>query len=118
MTLTGWFTRYVFIPLGGSRVSFPRILLNTMIVMALTGLWHGASWHFMAWGIYHGLGLVSWRIYGLLIGSKLPKHWHDSTPVRYASILLTFQYVVIGWVFFATGTTQSLHVISKMLLLK
>lgn len=118
MTLTGWFTQYIFIPLGGSRGSFLRIALNTLVVMAVTGIWHGASWHFMLWGLYHGAGLIVWRIYGRLIGVRLSPALKDGILLRIASTLITFQFVVLGWVFFATGFRQSLHVAAKMLLLK
>lgn len=55
MSLSTWFREYVYIPLGGNRVSVPRHILNLMIVWSLTGLWHGASWNFVAWGVYYGL---------------------------------------------------------------
>jgi len=118
MTLTGWFTQYIFIPLGGSRVSFPRTVFNTMVVMAVTGIWHGAAWHFMLWGLYHGLGLIIWRIYGRLIGAKLGQRWGDALWLRAVSTLVTFQFVVLGWVFFASEFQQSLYVVAKMLFLK
>lgn len=118
MTLTSWFTQYIFIPLGGSRVSFPRVAVNTLIVMAVTGLWHGASWHFMVWGIYHGIGLIAWRVYGLSIGRLTGKGFRNSKIVLIISTFGTFHFVVVGWVFFATGLTQSLHVVSKMLLIR
>ena len=118
ITLTGWFIEYIFIPLGGSRVSFPRILFNTLVVMAVTGIWHGAAWHFMGWGLFHGLGLIAWRIYGMTIGKKIGSRWGDSLPVKIISTFITFHYVVLGWVFFATGIRQSLHVVAKMLFLQ
>ena len=51
MSLTSWFRDYVYIPLGGSRRALPRVLLNIAVVWALTGLWHGASWNFIVWGL-------------------------------------------------------------------
>lgn len=118
MTLTSWFTQYIFIPLGGSRASFARVAVNTLIVMAVTGLWHGASWHFMVWGIYHGLGLIAWRVYGLTIGRLMGEALHHSRVVRVISTIVTFQFVVVGWVFFATGLSQSLHVVTRMLFIR
>jgi alginate O-acetyltransferase complex protein AlgI len=117
ISLTSWFTEYVFIPLGGSRVSVGRTIRNTMVVMALTGLWHGAALHFMVWGLYHGCGLIILRIYNKSVGSKLPVSWQDSRILTAASILLTFHFVVIGWVFFAVDFSQSLYVIRKMFFL-
>lgn len=118
MTLTSWFTQYVFIPLGGSRASFPRVAVNTLIVMAVTGLWHGASWHFMVWGIYHGIGLIAWRVYGLTIGKLMGEGMRNSRVGLIISTIVTFHFVVVGWVFFATGLAQSIHVVSRMLLIR
>ena len=58
MTLSGWFRDYVYIPLGGNRVKPVRHILNIMIVWMLTGLWHGAGWNFVLWGIYYGILLI------------------------------------------------------------
>ncbi len=58
ISLSSWFRDYVYIPLGGNRVSRPRHMLNIMIVWGLTGLWHGASWNFPLWGIYFGVFLL------------------------------------------------------------
>jgi len=117
MSLTGWFRDYVFIPLGGSRVPFSRVVFNTLVVMGLTGLWHGAALHFIAWGLYHGVGLIILRLYGRFVYPGLPRPWRDSPWMAAASTLLTFHFVVIGWVFFAADFGQSLHVVSKMLFL-
>lgn len=117
ISLTSWFTEYVFIPLGGSRVSFSRIVLNTLVVMGLTGLWHGAALHFMVWGLYHGVGLIILRVYTNSVGSKLPVSWQESRALTAASTLLTFHFVVIGWIFFAADFSQSIYVIRKMLFL-
>jgi alginate O-acetyltransferase complex protein AlgI len=118
MTLTGWFTQYIFIPLGGSRGSFLRTAFNALVVMAVTGIWHGAAWHFMLWGLYHGLGLVIWRIYGHYLGGRLGQRWGDALWLRGLSTIVTFHFVVLGWVFFATDFHQSLYVVSRMLFLK
>lgn len=117
MSLTGWFRDYVFIPLGGSRVPFGRVVFNTLVVMGLTGLWHGAALHFIAWGLYHGAGLIILRLYGRFIYPGLPRSWRDSLWMAATSTLLTFHFVVIGWVFFAADFGQSLYVVSKMLFL-
>lgn len=114
MSLTGWFRDYVFIPLGGSRGSFLKTTLNTFIVMSLTGIWHGASLNFLVWGVYHGIGLVLLRIYGITLGSRIPEQWRNSKLSLVMSVFLTFHFVVIGWVFFATDFNQSIYVISKM----
>jgi alginate O-acetyltransferase complex protein AlgI len=58
MTLSGWFRDYVYIPLGGSRVPTAKWVRNVMTVWLLTGLWHGAAWNFVAWGVLYGLLLI------------------------------------------------------------
>ena len=92
ISLSGWFRKYVYIPLGGNRKGTARTMLNIMIVWSLTGLWHGAAWNFVAWGAYYGvLLLLEKYVFGGLI-KKLPK------LVRR---VITLFIVVIGWVFFS-----------------
>ena len=71
MTLGGWFRDYVYIPLGGNRVSKPRWFLNILVVWMLTGLWHGASWNFVLWGLVFAAFLVLEKLLPGL--GKLPK---------------------------------------------
>ena len=91
MTLSFWFRDYVYIPLGGNRVSRTRYLLNILIVWALTGLWHGASWNFVIWGLYNG---------ALLLLEKFVLRRRDRLPV-FCQTLLTFVLVTVGWVIFS-----------------
>ena len=58
ISLSSWFRDYVYIPLGGNRVSKSRHIFNLMVVWFLTGLWHGAAWNFVAWGLYYGIILI------------------------------------------------------------
>lgn len=92
ITLSTWFKDYVYIPLGGSRHKLPRVILNTFIVWSLTGLWHGASWNFVLWGIYYFVLLMLERY---VLGGFLRK-----CP-QALRILLTFLLVAIGWMLFA-----------------
>ncbi len=89
MTLGGFFRDYVYIPLGGNRCSKPRWILNIMIVWSLTGLWHGASWNFVLWGLYYGI---------LLLVEKLFLSKWSKVPVL--SNITTMFLVVIGWTLF------------------
>lgn len=91
ISLSTWFREYVYIPLGGNRVSIPRHVFNIMIVWLLTGLWHGASWNFVIWGLYYGIILLIEKYFLQNILFRLPN------IVRH---LLTMLAVVIGWVFF------------------
>ena len=93
ISLSTWFREYVYIPLGGNRAGQTRTMINLMIVWGLTGLWHGAAWNFVAWGIYYGILLVLEKfVYGHAI-EKLPK------ILRH---IYTLVLVMIGWVFFSS----------------
>ncbi|MBU5435812.1 MBOAT family protein [Pseudoflavonifractor sp. MSJ-37] len=72
ISLGSWFREYLYIPLGGNRVSRPRLLLNLLIVWAATGIWHGASWNFLLWGLYFGVLLVLEKFLLLRRLEKLP----------------------------------------------
>jgi len=117
MSLTGWLRDYVFIPLGGSRGQLSTTIRNTFIVMAVTGIWHGAAWHFLAWGLYHAAGLTGLRLYRRCVYPKLSRRLRflQFPAVVPVNVLLTFHYVAVGWIFFACNTRQSLHVIAAML---
>jgi len=97
MSLSSWFRDYLYIPLGGSRVSPARVYLNLTIVFFLCGLWHGASWTFVIWGLLHGLFLVLERL-GL-------GRWLSNAPrvVGWAYMLLV---VMVGWVFFRADSAS------------
>ena len=91
ISLSTWFRDYVYIPLGGNRRGLPRQILNLLIVWALTGLWHGASWNFVLWGIYYFLLLVLEK---LLLGKLLKK-----LPA-FVGQVYTLLAVILGWVLF------------------
>lgn len=95
MSLSFWLRDYLFIPLGGSRGGRARTLRNLIITMFLGGLWHGASWTFVAWGLYHGLLLAG---HGILRA----RGWVPRSHVL--SVAITFVAVVVGWVLFRATT--------------
>ncbi|MCL6634838.1 MAG: MBOAT family protein [Peptococcaceae bacterium] len=114
MSLTGWFRDYLFIPLGGSRGTLGRTILNTLIVMMATGIWHGAAWHFAAWGLYHAAGLVALRLYNLWAAVYLSEKFRRSRTAAVLSTVLTFHFAAFGWVFFVNDVGQSLHVLGAI----
>ena len=94
MTLTRFFTKYVYIPLGGSRKGAARTYLNIMIVFLISGLWHGAGWTFIFWGGLHGLFMVFTKRFQKVFD-------HIPAPVNW---LITFAFVNVAWVFFRAET--------------
>lgn len=93
MSLSRWFRDYVYIPLGGNRNGAANTYRNLWIVFALVGLWHGANWTFLVWGLYHGSILVIERRFGWGIAAAEPGRWA-------ARRVLTMLIVVFGWVLF------------------
>ena len=92
MSLSSWFKEYVYIPLGGNRKGLSRQLINISIVWILTGLWHGASWNFVMWGVYYGIILIIEKLGLLKVLKKCP-----AVVGHIYSLIL----IVIGWVIFA-----------------
>ncbi len=98
ISLSTWFKDYVYIPLGGNRCSKARQIFNILVVWALTGLWHGAAWNFVAWGVYYGILLLFEKlVYGKLL-KKSPKTLQH---------IYTLVIVIIGWIFFASPDFKS-----------
>jgi len=95
MSLSRWFRDYLYIPLGGNRGSTAATYRNLYIVFALTGFWHGASWTFLVWGLYHGTWLAAERAAGIA----------RAAPGRYAVLrrALTLLVVLVGWVLFRSA---------------
>jgi len=99
VTLSMWFRDYVYIPLGGSRVTLSRHLFNLMVVFVLSGLWHGASWTFVLWGGYHGALLVAGVLWGRLAEREggAPRQGAAMHTLR---VVGTFHLVCLGWLIF------------------
>ena len=100
ISLNTWFVEYVYIPLGGSKVSKFVTIRNTFIIFLLSGLWHGANWTFICWGLYHALLFVPLLLLGRT--KRFGKYELDKciTLKEWLNILLTFVLVTIGWIIF------------------
>ena len=99
MTLSSWFKEYVYIPLGGNRKGLPRQLFNILVVWSLTGIWHGAGWNFLFWGMWFAVFLILEKMFLGKLLQKLPKiiGWF------YAMIVVLF-----GWCFFSLEQTDKI----------
>lgn len=106
ITLGSWMRDYLYIPLGGSRVSTRRMYFNLWFVFLVSGLWHGAAWNFIIWGAFHGFFLILDRLFLLKFSEKIGK---------YPSIILTFFITIIGWVLFrAESLDQAFYYMEAM----
>ncbi len=106
ISLTTWFRDYVYIPLGGSRVSKAKIVRNTFVIFLLSGFWHGANWTFLAWGAFHALLFLPLILLGKnrkftdnIAEDRILPSWSDA-----GRMLLTFALVTVGWIIFRADT--------------
>lgn len=95
ISLSTWLRDYLYIPLGGNRTTLSRNLANLMLTMGLGGLWHGANWTFLVWGLWHGLGLVMGRLWRRAALPSMPK---------WSGHILTLSCVMLGWMLFRADT--------------
>lgn len=114
VSLTTWFTDYLYIPLGGNRKGLLRQLLNVFIVFTISGLWHGASWNYVAWGVLHALyqctGIIKRKILKMGTQEKMP------LIMRFIKIAITFTLTNFAWIFFrASGITEGFAIIKRMI---
>jgi alginate O-acetyltransferase complex protein AlgI len=107
ISLSTWYRDYLYIPLGGNRHSTTRTYWNLVTVFFLCGLWHGASWTFILWGLFHGTFLVIERM-GL--GKLLERTW---APIRHSYTLLV---VMVGWVLFKAATMSQVAAFLKAMI--
>lgn len=115
ISLTSWFTDYLYIPLGGNRKGIVRKYVNIWIVFGVSGLWHGASWHFVAWGMIHAVyqivGDIKKKIlekFGIIIST-------DRLSAKIWKGIVTFALVDIAWVFFAADSIHhALRIFEQM----
>ena len=105
MTLSRFLTGYIYIPLGGSRISSARTYINIMIIFMISGFWHGAGWTFVFWGFMHGVASVSYRWWNRR-GYSMP---------TWLAWIVTFQFVNAAWVFFrAESFPQAIAILKSM----
>ena len=107
ISLSTWFREYLYIPLGGNRCSKGRWILNLLIVWAATGIWHGASWNYLFWGLYFFCLLMLEK---LILGK-----WLSKIPVVFQHLYVVV-LVLISWVIFALEDPQQLGVYLQVLL--
>ena len=106
ITLSTWFREYVYIPLGGNRRGRARMLWNLLVTWALTGLWHGASWNFLVWGLYFFALLALEKLFFGRILKRLPR------PLRHAYALF---FILLGWlIFLHDGSTAGLSALDGL----
>ena len=109
ISLSTWFRDYVYIPLGGSRTSELRSYTNLVITMVVSGLWHGAAWTFVIWGLLHGVFSAIERM------TKWPKRLKVIPLGRYAALLIVMVQVWVAWVFFRAETlSQAVDILRIM----
>ena len=115
ITLSTWIRDYVYIPLGGNRKGKYRTYVNLIIAMTICGLWHGAAWTFVLWGLMHGIALVINHIYR--------DHFHTQSNTTPATSIAywagTFLFVTLAWVVFRSGSiSEAMSIYSQLFCLK
>ena len=111
ISLSTWFRDYLYIPLGGNRLGKMRHYTNLMIVVVVSGLWHGASWNFVLWGGIHGVYLVA----ALAFASFLPAPTRSSTGIRPYRVVKVFALVCFAFIFFrAASFTDAVYIIGHI----
>lgn len=107
ITLGNWMKEYLYIPLGGNRVlTKRRLYFNLWVVFLISGLWHGASWNFVIWGIFHGFFIIIDRLFYKKVSNRIS---------RFIAVPICYLLVLIGWVFFRSETLgDSIFFLEKM----
>ena len=100
ISLSTWIREYLYFPLGGNRGSTARTYFNLCLCFLLSGLWHGASYTFILWGAYHGVFMVCDKLFWLNVSKRLP---------RLVNVMLTFVFVMLGWIIFRAKTLPQMN---------
>ena len=116
ISLSTWVRDYVYIPMGGGRHGKARTVVNALFAFSLVGLWHGARWHYVFWGVYHGFGLVVYRLYNEVGWKNFAASYPAAAsrawfrlPFGILSWTLTQAFVFAGWMFFFYPVKDALH---------
>ena len=116
ISLSTWLRDYLYIPMGGSRGGKWMVRRNLFITMVLGGLWHGASWHFVVWGAFHGLGLVACKIWQDFVSERKWLAELRPNPVwHWTGVAMTFYFGVFAWLLFRAETVgEAMAMCSRM----
>jgi len=116
ITLSRWFGDYVYIPLGGSRIHLAGTVVNLLVTMLVSGLWHGAGFTFLVWGALHGVALSGWHAVRTLVPSlRRAAEGRHLSPVSFLLWTLTLLVTVVGWVYFrADSVSQANAIVAAM----
>ncbi len=115
ISLTSWFRDYLYIPLGGNRVTTTRWYINIMIIFLMSGFWHGSGLTFLIWGCLHGILYLGNDWLGKLSSPLCERIKNNPVICQYPCVLLTFSLVTFAWIFFrANSTGQAFYVIRHM----
>jgi D-alanyl-lipoteichoic acid acyltransferase DltB (MBOAT superfamily) len=115
ISLSSWFGDYLYIPLGGNRVSVPRWMFNIVVVFLVSGLWHGANWTFIIWGALHGSYYLIEYIGTLFMKKAGIAHWRETSWFTLVKIPMVFVLVSFAWIFFrANSVSDAFYMINQM----
>jgi alginate O-acetyltransferase complex protein AlgI len=125
MSLTSWLTDYVYVPLGGSRRGLPVAIGATVVTFLVSGIWHGAAWHFVVWGLYMGVLVAGYRVWRVVVKDPLLQRvpaLSNGATGRALSIgggviggVLTFALVTLGWGLFVMPVDRFVLMIGRLL---
>ncbi len=107
ISLSTWFRDYLYIPLGGNRVSKIRFYFNVFITFLVSGIWHGANWTFVIWGALHGSYIIAQKFF------KFDRNFMDFSLNRFLSLVLNFLLVIFAWIFFRANDLGDAFIIIK-----
>lgn len=115
ITLSSFIRDYIYIPLGGSRKGKTRQYVNLFLAMTISGIWHGAAWTFVIWGMFHGALLIGHKFYNMLKDRLGLTKLNSSKIYHIFAVIVFFHLTCVGWVFFrVSGLSNSLSLLKRM----